>query len=491
MSKLSISNVVRVSILSALRGLSGVNTSALGLITSEEPIPSNFGVFREYLDPTGVANDFGSDSATYRLAVQVFSQNPNIITGGGSLLIVPRLQSAPASPAVIYSRSNVDLTALPATDYHISAEVDGAAATDIEIGQLNLNSLLEAQESLNSTAIIGAGLEFELTGELSAAQVVLKTISTGSTSSVVISAAGTGTDASPLLLIDGASANGADAGVEAIKDAILRTYQTAGYFGIIYDEKPADAVLPEISALVQSIDKIQFIGSSVQADLAGIFTTLKDSGYTLTRGLYYSESADDALDFAAGYASRGLSINFSGANTALTMHLKEIVGLTGDSGLNQTLLTAAKNAGVDVYANFGVPKVYTSGANQYFDQVYTRTALKLRLQVAGFNFLATSPTKIPQTESGMTGLKGAYRQVLRQFVTAGVFAPGTWLSATTFGNPEDHIRNIQDQGYYVYSLPISQQSLADRTARVAPLVQIAAKDAGAIHSSDVVVFVEA
>jgi hypothetical protein len=123
--------------------------------------------------------------------------------------------------------------------------------------------------------------------------------------------------------------------------------------------------------------------------------------------------------------------------------------------------------------------------------VYTRLAFKLRLQVAGFNYLAKTNTKIPQTEPGMTGLKNAYRNVCGQFVTNGVFAPGAWNDPTTFGTPEDHIRNIEEIGYFIYAQPISQQSQTDRELRIAPSIYIAAKDSGAIHSSDVVVYVEA
>jgi hypothetical protein len=174
------------------------------------------------------------------------------------------------------------------------------------------------------------------------------------------------------------------------------------------------------------------------------------------------------------------------------MNLKEITGLDADSGITQTVYNTAKANGVDVYANIGgLSKLMTSGENQYFDQVYTRLAFKMRLAVAGFNFLATTNTKIPQTEEGMNGLKGALRKICNQFVENGTFAPGAWTSSTTFGNPEDHIRNIKDVGYFIYSSPISAQTPADRNARKAPPIYVAAKDSGAIHSADVSVYIEA
>lgn len=490
MSKLPLENVVRVTIVSALRGLGNFNTSNLALITDEVPIPADFGNYRIYLNPNGIATDFGSNSETYRLALVVFGQNPNIITGGGSLIVIPRDQAAAAQPATILGTTTVDLTQLTATDYNINIDVDGGGAADLLIGTVNTTDLVTAATSLNSTAVSGAGLVFTLSGELTAAKITLKTVATGVAKSIAIGTAGTGTDIAPILSITG-SATGADAGIERVKDAIIRTLDIVDYFGICLNEKQTDANLTEIAAIVQTLDKLLFVGSNLSADIAGIFKTITDSGYTHTRCLYYSISENDALDFAAGYASRGLSVNFSGSNTMITMNLKEIVGLVADTGISQTIYDSCKANGVDVYPDFGVPKVLSSGANRYFDSIYLDLALKLQIIVAVFNTLATSQTRIPQTEQGMQTLKKACRDVCSRFVTNGAFAPGKWNNATTYGNPEDHIRNIADFGYYVYSIPITQQSQVDREARIAPLIQIAGKSSGAIHSSDVTVFIEA
>ena len=491
MASLDISNVIVVTLLSALGGLSDVNTSILALITSEVPISSSYGTYGIYKNPNGVASDFGSSSVTYRLAVDVFSQNPNIISGGGYLVVIPRLASAAAQPAVVLSSAAVDLTTLTATDYKIKAAISGAAAAEISIGDIDTSSLAAAQTTLNSTAITAAGLKFVLSGSLTSAYVTLETIATGATSAIVLSATSTGTDISPLLNISLASSTGAAAGVERVKDAVLRTYGSIPYFGIILDSLPVSADLTELAATVQTMDKLLIVASSTVGDIAGMFTTMVGKGYTHTRMLYYSVSADNALDFAAGYAGRGLSIKMSGSNTAHTMHLKTITGLDADSGMTQTILTAAMNAGVDTYPDIGgAASVFISGVNQFFDQVYTRLAFKLRLQIAGFNYLAQTNTKIPQTEQGMSGLKGAYRKICQMFVTNGTFAPGTWNSPTTFGDPDDHVKNIAAMGFYIYSDPIAAQSQAERETRVAPGIYIAAKDAGAIHSSDVTVYVE-
>jgi hypothetical protein len=491
MSQIAIDRVVSVSLSQNLQGLANANTSALALLTTDVPISPSYGAFGIYYGPAQVAADWGSNSSAYRIAENVFSQAPSILSAGGFLVIIPRNPSAPASAATLLGAGPVDLTQLTATDYKINEGTSSSTETDLAIGALNLTSLATAQASLNSTAVTAAGLVFSLSGSLTAAFITLKTTATGATAHLNIGTTASGTDIAPLLGLSG-SAVGVASGTESLKDCILRTYQATWYFGIVADVIPTDAELPGLAAIVQSLDKILFYGEHDTAKVNGIMATLTGSGYTNTRGLLYTTSDNDAMDFAAAYASRALSVDFTGDATVITMHLKTLTGFTGDPGLTETIVTAAQNAGVDVYVNFGTAagSVFTSGANEFFDQVYVGLALKFAIKVAGFNFLSGTSTKIPQTEIGMNGLKAAYRKVMKAFVTNGAFAPGAW-NGTTFGDPEDFIRNIGDVGFYIFSSPIANQSQAVRATRAAPLVQIAAKSAGAIHSSNVQVFIEA
>ena len=105
--------------------------------------------------------------------------------------------------------------------------------------------------------------------------------------------------------------------------------------------------------------------------------------------------------------------------------------------------------------------------------------------------MATTNTKIPQTESGLTTLKNGYAITCRKAVTNGFFGVGlTWNNPSTFGDPETFRRNIRDVGWYIYSLPIAQQSQSEREQRKAPVIQIAGKESGALHSSEVFVSIE-
>lgn len=494
MAQITVDRIVSVSLLAALKGLTNANTSALALITDDAPIAgSAYGTFGIYYGSAAVAADFGSNSKTFALAVTVFSQNPNILSAGGFLVVIPRIQSNTAQPAVLLSTGPVDLTQLTAADYKINLALDGASAADIDIGSIPTTGTLSAiAAALNSTAISGAGLVFTVSGTPTAAFVTLASTATGATKEISVgTSVSAGVNIAPLLQLSG-DVKGTAAGLEAIRDAILRTYNVVYYFGVLVDVIPTDTELPALAALIQSIDKIFFYGEYDSTKVAGIMTTLMNSGYTQTRALLRMNlgTAADATAFAAAYASRALSTNFQGSLTVGTMNLKDLVGLTGDENLTETIVTACQAAGVDVYADFGVPKVFSSGANGWFDAVYIGLAFKLAIRVAGFNFLATTNTKIPQTEIGMNGLKSAYRQVCKQFVNNGAFAPGAW-NETTFGDPSDFVRNIQDNGFYLFSQPIAQQSQTVRNSRAAPLVQIACKSAGAIHSSNVTLFIEA
>lgn len=492
MGKLDLSNIIRVTLLAALRGLATLNTSALAIITDEVPIPADYGDSRTYLNSVSVRDDWGSNSDVYAYALAIFGQAPNIISGKGYLVVIPRDQTAAAQAAILSGSGPVNLTLLTATDYNMNVNVDGLGAGDALIGTIDTTSLATAETFLNSTAITAAGLVITLSGDLANAIVTISTIATGGTKSLVLGDSATGTDITTLLNLPKAvTVTGVDIGVERVKDTVLRTNGSIEYFGIVLNEKQSDADLTELAALIQTLDKILCVGSSSTADLTGIYTTLLNKGYTHTRTTIYTESAALALEFAVAYISRGLSVDYNGTKTALTMHLKDITGFVADTGFSQSLLDSANKSGTDFYGDFGIPKVFTSGANMFFDQIYSNLAFKLFLQVAGFNYLAQTNTKIPQTEEGMNGLKGAYRDVCDQFVINGTFAPGAWNDATTFGDPSDHIRNIKDFGYFVYAEPITAQAQAQRDARVAPVVQIAAKESGAIHSSDVTVFIEA
>jgi hypothetical protein len=265
------------------------------------------------------------------------------------------------------------------------------------------------------------------------------------------------------------------------------------YFGAEAAEITVAATIMTAAALAQTMRLILFFGTRTAADLNvdGLGWNIAQASLNQTRILYYGSNANDVpasdadvINYVAAYGSLGMSTDFTGSKTTSTQQLKGLTGVLPDSSMTQTLYGLAQAAGVDVYPTIDlVAKLLTSNANTFFDRVYNSLAFAGDLAIAAFNTLATVATKIPQTEDGMRLMKSATRQVCIQYKGNLYIAPGSWTSPTTFGNQADFLRNIADQGYYIYTPPIADQDEVDREDRVAPLQQVAVKEAGAIHSA--------
>lgn len=472
--QLELTNVINISVSQAQAGIGNYNTSNLAVFSDETPADS-FGTlgYNLYLAPTQVGVDFGTSSKTFAMANAVFSQQPNILAGGGYLAVI---LLTVASQTLTFSGIPASGTFVFNYGGHASAAINwNDTPTQI---QTKIQAIQGLSEVLVSGTIASEVVTVKFAGvygPLSLATITSNTLNGSITITVATSVVG-----------------------ETWGAAITRTKDLVQYFGCCVNQTVAQIGQTDLlaaAAIIQPLNKIGFAVSHTQADIeaGGMLDLLRTGGFTQTRGLYYGDSvALNDIVMMASYAGRALSTNFSGSNTTQTMHLKDLTGVQPDPTMTQAILTLAIAAGADTYVSLqGVAKVFCSGKNSYFDQVYNLQWFVGALQVAGFNYLAQSSTKVPQTESGMDGLKGAYRAICEQGVTCQYLAPGKWNSSTTFGNQQDFLQNIAQRGYYIYSVPISQQSQADRADRKAPLVQIAAKEAGAIQSSTVIVNINA
>lgn len=283
------------------------------------------------------------------------------------------------------------------------------------------------------------------------------------------------------------------AGGDTLTTTLAAMQKKIFFGGVIYGGyAPVDGELTAAATAFQAAQVMLFASQYLTASMngGGVFQLISAALQTYTRMLLYTVGATQARLMAAAYASRAMSVNFEGSNTTITMHLKDLVGIIPDPGIDQTILNTASTIGVDLYTYIGpLAKVWSSGGNTFYDQVYGTLWLIFSLRVAGFNALAQSPTKVPQTEPGMSLLRNAYATVLQQAVTNGFSAPGAWNSPQLFGNPDDLRASVLQRGFYIYSAPVNLQSQTARAARQAPLIQIALKLAGAIHSTSVIVYI--
>lgn len=271
------------------------------------------------------------------------------------------------------------------------------------------------------------------------------------------------------------------------------------YFEGILTTKAADA--SEYAAASTAVEamknRVLALPSSSTGAFAGIFNTVKNN--THTKCLYYSYGTDatnaalNARIFAAAYLSKAMSVNYGGSNTTMTMNLKDLAGIKADTNITETVLGQCETVGADCFPSIeGLPKVISNAqGGLYFDQVLNQIWFVNAIQRNVFNVLATTRTKIAQTDANLEIITKAIRQVCNQAITNGYLAPGTWNSSDTFGVYEDFFRNIEEFGFYIYHIPVAEQSQTDRQARKAPLYQIAGKEAGAVHSANILIYIEA
>lgn len=475
---LPLSTVLNVSLSQTPAGISEYNTSNVALF-STDPFQNTFGTagYKIYFEPGSVGDDFGTASTTYQQAVAVFSQQPNILANDGYLVVIPFLEA----------KQTISLSAVPASGSFTLTI--GSYGTTAAINWNDTASMIQTKIQ----ALTGLSTVL-VTGALSAQLITIDFV--GIYGAVALgTTGGSGLETSVPAAITLTVAT-TQAG-ETINAAINRTFNLVSYFAIMGNLIFGQTDTLAAAATVQTLNAIALWVANEEADIeaGGRLDLLRTGSFNQNRGLFYGDTTSggvgilNALLMMSAYAGCGFSVDFSGSNTTLTMNLQTLIDIQPDPSLDLTnVYTLAQAAGADIYCNVqGDPSVLCSGANQFFDQVYNGQWFAGAIAVAGFNYLKQAKTKIPQTEPGMDGLKASYRLVCEQSVTNGYVAAGAWTAPTTFGVQALFLANISQVGFYIFSLPLAQQSSQDRVARKAPLVQIALKESGAFQSNSVIV----
>lgn len=483
-----LSYTINVSLTTALSGLADFNVNSIAIFSNE---PAKFSEnYQAYITPGAVGADFGTDSLTYKMANALFTPVPNFRTGGGCLYIFP------------FKGTNATSGSLTTED--ISANIDNFKT--VANGALNL--------TIDGTVTQISGLDFTNIQTLDDIVNVIKNENPdlyiaaldnsitftsrrfGADSTVTISAA-TGdniTDLNGATYLNGASANataGTNATGQTLAQAVKIAQQQVYFGGILTTQFSGDSETLANAQAIQALDCTYFNEITSLKNMAALGNKIKTAGLGKTRSLAYSNSPQDAKIAITAYATIAKSVNWQGSDTANTMNLKTLTGVLPDNGLSDTYVLSAQTNGVDIYGSTGgLAVVYSNDNNGYTDDIEADLWHKKATEVSGFNYLRQTNTKIPQTEKGMSGLKDAYAQICIQGVRNGSIAPGTWNGSIPFGDPEDFKRAIEEQGYYIYSIPVAQQAQTDREARKAPLVQIAIKRSGAFHFSEVIINVQ-
>lgn len=245
----------------------------------------------------------------------------------------------------------------------------------------------------------------------------------------------------------------------------------------------------QVAAYIEASNPKHFYAINTQEAGVLVPSDTSDIGYILST-LKYNKSAvqysGSHLYAAISMMARILTTPWLGQYTTLTLMYKQEPGVVPEN-LNTTQANAIQAKNVNVYVNVANGTSFLQygqcASGQFIDTVVGADWLAGEVQTEIFNALSGTPTKIPQTDAGVGQLLAAANRALERGVNNGYLAPGQWNSAgfgtLTFGK-------FLGLGYYAWAPPIALQAQAVRQQRLAPVIQIAAKNAGAIHTADVV-----
>ena len=491
---IALANTINVSLSNAPKGLGDYNTNSIVLLSNEQPLSSNPYIWA--INAQDVIAEYGSNSLTAKMATALFTPAFNLRTGGGQVLVFPYT----ATNATSGTTTTTAITAQKISAFKLvtngilTVTLDG---TQFVLTGLNFSSITTVSDIAN---ILNAwGLDCDITANGN--QIIFTSRRFGAESGVTLSASEgeSGVDIYGANYLDGANAttvSGQNASGTTIAEVVSQVDAITYVGGILSTQKCENDLVISNATAIQGLDHIYYEATKSLNNISVLGAAIQSAELTKTRLIAYS-GASGEKQAVATYATIANSTNYNGDSTALTMNLKTLTGIQPDYNLNQTYFNNAKQYGVDIFANTeGLSVVYSFDNGLYTDEATGELWLKKALEVSGFNYLRKTNTKIPQTESAMTGFRNSYEQRLLQGVRSGLIAPGTWNDSIPFGNSEDFLRNIEEKGYYIYSLPISKQAKEIKFIWLLLYLEknnvekIAIKLSGAFHSSNVIVNVQ-
>lgn len=446
---------------------------------------------RRYASIEGVAADFGGNTPEYSAAQRFFAQSPRpsqvYIGRWAEAAVAGLLRGGRLSPAeqALNTWTNI-------TTGSMRIDMDGVTRT---LATLNFS----AATNLNGVAsIITAALTGGVvTWDANLGSFLVTSTTTGASSTVgFASATGSGADISAKLKLTSATASAPVNGIAA--ETPLAAAQILAESGAWYALMFAATNLstPQVIAVADYIEAAglsRIFGHTSAAPgildavaVDDVASLLKSGGYNRTV-LQYSNTPHAI----ASFFGRALTVNFMANNTTITMKFKgEPTVVPETLTFNQASTLRAKNCNVFItYENdTAIVQEGVVASGQFFDTIHGTDWLQAHVQNRVWNLFYTGPTKIPQTDSGVNMIVAEVMAALNQGRINGLIGPGVWTG------PE--IGQLKTgaalpDGFYVYAPRIATQAPSERAARRAPVMQAAIKLAGAVHSANVLINVNA
>ncbi|WP_322038506.1 DUF3383 domain-containing protein [Burkholderia cenocepacia] len=483
---LPVSRLINVTINLAALAARGANLNT-GLILGPSAVIDTNERARSYGGIDEVTPDFGTNTPEYFAAALYFNQTPQ-----PQQLMIGRWAKTATAGSLrggVLPTAQQDIALWDAvTTGAFSITIDGAAKSVTGLD-------FSAQTNLNGVATV---INAKLTGATIAwtgSQFVVTSNTTGTNSKVgYATAPGAGTDISAMLGLtsslagvpaDGIAPEQPVAAAALFLDRFANKFLGLDFADASITDDQHIAVANLIEADQRHIYGIttqnpQVLDSTVTTDIASKLKAL-NLKYTI---LQYSSATPYAVSSLLG---RLLTVNFDGNNTTITLMFKQEPSVAAEqltSTQANTLQAKNCNVFVDYSNDTSIIQYGVTPSGLFADSVYNAIWFRTRIETDVYNLLYQSPTKIPQTDGGNAQIAATVSAACEAGVDNGYLAPGVWNSAG-FGalNQGDTLA----KGYYVYQPAIATQSQADREARKSVVFQVAAKEAGAIHSVDILV----
>jgi hypothetical protein len=436
---------------------------------------------REFTSITDIAAEFGTSAPEYLAASKFFAQLPQpntIFIGRWARTATKALLKGAVRSAAQQALSNFTVISSGGFAITIDGTVRTLSALDFS-ACANLNAVAAIVDTGLSTwanCVWNAVLDrFEITSTTTGATSTLAAVSTTATSTALGLPTGT--------IVNGIAAE------SPVTAATILADLSNNWYGLTFaDTNVTNQQHIAVSDFIEAASPSRIYGATTQEAAAYDSASTTDLPYLLDAGAYsrtmcqFSSTEPYAV---ASIFGRMFTVDFTGDNTTITLKFKQEPGIVAEELTTSragTLDTKHCNVFIAYDNDTSILQQGWMANGRFIDEVHGLDWLANAVQTDMYNLLYQSTTKVPQTEAGVGLLVTSVERTCGQAVTNGLLAPGTW-TAQGFGklNMGDYL----PKGFYVYATPLSAQSQADREARKAPLIQVAAKMAGAVHSANV------
>ena len=199
-------------------------------------------------------------------------------------------------------------------------------------------------------------------------------------------------------------------------------------------------------------------------------------GYRRTSVIYHDNPSEYP---EVSYAACALGVDYSGADTALTMKFKDLPGIS-PANLTETQLStlAAKNCNALVLIgnNSRCVREGVQAADTWFtDALINLDNFVNELQTETFNAFLRSNNKLPYSNAGQAKLVSAVSRICAKYERNGVFAP------RDIEAPGTESGYVLAPATSVKPLSLYTATAGMRAERTVPPIEVVCYEAGAIH----------